>query len=132
MNNKVLKTILESESDYFIVESYHSWYDGIWKQNKEERKLVLISLPEFLNKIRREKNMDTVTVKEMEMFKESYIEQNIFIFPKYPPFQQYQKIFYHATDCMALEKFELTDLLSADLKTIWDIKKLLEMGAITS
>ena len=132
MNNRVLKTILESKSDYFIVESYYSWYDGIWKQNKEERKLVLISLPEVLNKIRREKNMETVTVKEMEMFKESYIEQNIFIFPKYAPFQQYQKIFYHATDCMPLEEFELTEFLSANLKTICDVKKLLETGTTTA
>lgn len=132
MNKRVLEIILQSDSDYFIVESYDSWYDGIWKTNKEERKLVLISLPEVLNKIRREKDIDTVTVKEMEMFKESYIEQNIFLYPKYPPFQQYQKVFYHAIDCLPIEKFKLSELLSADLKTIWDVKKLIETEAVTA
>lgn len=124
METKVLKTILESKSDYFVVETYFNYYDSILYKYNEERGLILISLPVSLNRIRYEKNIDTITFKEVEMFKITYIENNIYISPKYPPFQKHVNFLSYAVDCLPLEEdFDLAELLSADLKTIKDVKK---------
>ena len=124
MDIKVLQTVLESNSDYFIIESYNTCNNDLMRTNY----LILIGLPEILKNIRKEKDMETITVKEFELFKNTYIEQNIFLFPKYAPFQIGQKPFYHAIDCLPLKDFELSELLNANLKTIWDVKKLLKLN----
>ena len=108
MEIKVLQKLIESKSDYFIVESYTE-YKGFNKTTIEQ-KLILISLPQEIKKIISDQTIDTITVKESEYIKKSYIDTNIYIYPKYPPFQLYQQVFYHAIDILPIEKIDLVEL----------------------
>src|SRR5574343_567969 len=98
MQIRVLETILNSEADYFVVE-FQRIFSVKFKQ-VTETSLVFVLLPNNLREIKSNRNMDTITVREMEVFKSAYIDQNFFIYPKYPPFQIGQQVFYDAVDCV--------------------------------
>jgi len=123
MEIEVLQKLIESKSDYFIIESYKE-YEGFAKKIIYQ-KLILISLPQSIKKIISEHTIDTITVKESEFIKRSNIDTNIYIYPKYPPFQLCQQVFYYAIDILPIEKFDLVELLQSDAKTISDVKQII-------
>jgi len=128
MERKVLETIFANkDSYYFIIQSDNTWYKH--GDRITDVKLALIAIPESFQPVIADKDINTITFMESEMLADSYTDNNIYIYPKYPPFQQGQKLLKNATDCMALSGLNLSDLLpkilTSGAKTIWELRSFL-------
>lgn len=123
MNNRTLEKLLSTKGDfcYFIVESFRSYTD--WRGTTEEKKLMFIGLPESILAILREKTLDTILHKEVEIIERCYIDTNIFISPKYPPFQQGIQPFMYAVDVLPVNEIDLTKILNQGFTTVYDVEK---------
>ena len=122
MTPEVLYKIIDSDKQYFLVECLKRYFN---KQIKDEREFLIISLPENLRKICNDKDSNTVTVKDMEVFKNTYIEQNIYLKPKFPPFQICVKPLYNAVDVLPIDADYIYDLLSFDGNSLYEYKEFL-------
>jgi hypothetical protein len=122
MEKDVLKTILESDAEYFIVQNIWQWSD--WRGHNRDVKIMLISFPDSLNKIRAEKTYDDITVKEMELFERTYIDKNIFLFPKYSPFQHGQDL-RNAVSIFPLSgDWDISDFLAINSDHLYEYQKI--------
>ena len=120
MKLDILQTVLNRDYDYFVVETKE--YYG-----SEERYLMFVSLPLEAHDIRQQKELDTITYKEVQRLQDLVIETNIFLKPKYPPFQMNQRPLRNITDIVGLEKVDdLGELLSQDFANMYDVKQYLE------
>ena len=131
MNQNVLKTILENKCAYYIVETYNSYVKSFSSEKIVTRYLALICLPDNIQEIIDNRTYETITYAETELLKKTYIDKNIFIYPKYPPFQKFQSLLYYANDIVPLSNLQdnlsslISNIISSQSETCYDVRKII-------
>jgi len=119
MTNQVLETLLSSQSDYFLIQFTDT--------HKSEQVLVLIAITDEIRKIINGKDIDTITYKDVEALKKSYIDTNIYINANFPPFQTWQNLLGRANYIYPMNEVmistTLKDILNSGVNTIWEFRK---------
>ena len=88
MKYNVLENLIKNPSSYFIIEANEIYYNRNGYENT--RKVVFVSLPLNMQEMLNGVTMDTITYKQVRSLENCYTDNNLYIFPKYPPFQQGQ------------------------------------------
>ncbi len=119
MTNQVLETLLNSKSDYFLVE--------FKDLNRDHRNLVLLAITNEIRQIIADKAIDTITYKDVEAIERAYIDTNIYINADFAPFQGWQNLFGRADTIMPmnelLNEISLKDILNSGANSIHELKK---------
>ena len=94
MKYNVLENLIKNPASYFIIEANEIYYNRNGYENT--RKVAFISLPLNMQEMLNGVTMDTITYKQVRSLENCYTDNNLYIFPKYPPFQQGQKLLENA------------------------------------
>ena len=109
---------IRKDAHYFVVEmrDKHPNYD-------KESKLVLVALPNEIKEILYNTAIDTITVKQARQIYCCYVDANIYITPKYPPFQIGQQVFRDAIYCSGLVDVDVRLLYDKNFKSCYEVTK---------
>lgn len=104
MNYNVLENLIKSPESYFIIEANEIYYNRNGYENT--RKVAFIALPPKIQEMLHEVTMDTITYKQVCDLENCYTDCNLYIFPKYPPFQRGQMLL---KDAVSAESIDIKD-----------------------
>lgn len=94
MKYNVLENLIKNPASYFIIEANEIYYSRNGYDNT--RKVAFISLPLSMQEMLNGVTMDTITYKQVISLEGCYTDNNLYIFPKNPPFQQGQRLLENA------------------------------------
>lgn len=113
---------VEIQAYYFVVEMRYKYN----RNGSQESSLVLIALPDKVRAILESTTIDTITLKQAREIYYTYVDTNIYLYPKYPPFQTGQQVFRNAIYCDGLLDIDFRALLNNDFKSCYEVTKFNE------
>lgn len=85
MNIDFMKEIIMTTDEYWVV-ARKTIYRENFDTKRGEDQILFIAIPKG---IRRGLQYEEITLKDVETFYNSFLDRNIFLYPDYPPFQDY-------------------------------------------
>ncbi|NMC59781.1 MAG: hypothetical protein GYA51_10435 [Candidatus Methanofastidiosa archaeon] len=85
MDLELIKEILTTKYEYWIVAEKTDYVEGSGFKRGEDN-ILFIAIPK---EVRRGLKYEEITLKDIETLYNSYLDQNIYLYPDYSPFQDY-------------------------------------------